>query len=164
MRFHLFPFRTEKLSSLAPMVLHLLWESRSPPLQGSSKKDDPFLFLLKIVIFALQNILTANNILLERYDFLKGLAMEAYIIENESILKLDDVNFADPRVIDFKIALKEGCFGHLFQVFEHEQRLYEIHFRRGGVNNRGPTMGASIHTDRFRMTIRPRPPDGRSRR
>ena len=28
--FHLFPFRTEKLSPLAPMVLHL-WESRSPP-------------------------------------------------------------------------------------------------------------------------------------
>ena len=28
---HLLPYRTEKLSPLAPMVLHLLWESRSPP-------------------------------------------------------------------------------------------------------------------------------------
>ena len=27
-RSHLFPFRTEKLSSLTPMVLQFLWESR----------------------------------------------------------------------------------------------------------------------------------------
>ena len=30
-RSHLFPFRTEKLSSIAPMVLPPGWESRSPP-------------------------------------------------------------------------------------------------------------------------------------
>src|SRR5574344_3055338 len=29
--FHLFPFRTEKLSPAAPMVLPAKWESRSPP-------------------------------------------------------------------------------------------------------------------------------------
>lgn len=29
--FHLFPFRTEKLSPPAPMVLQFLWESRSLP-------------------------------------------------------------------------------------------------------------------------------------
>ena len=28
---HLFPFRTEKLSLIAPMVLRHKWESRSPP-------------------------------------------------------------------------------------------------------------------------------------
>ncbi len=30
--FHLFPFRTEKLSLSAPMVLRFLWESRSLPI------------------------------------------------------------------------------------------------------------------------------------
>ena len=34
--------------------------------------------------------------------------MEAYLIENEDILKLDSENFADVTVLDVEIALKEG--------------------------------------------------------
>ena len=33
--------------------------------------------------------ITANNIELKEYPFLKELAMEAYLMENEDILKLD---------------------------------------------------------------------------
>ena len=51
---------------------------------------------------------TANNITLTPYPFKKELAMEAYLIENEEILALDDDNFADVSVLDEEIALKKG--------------------------------------------------------
>lgn len=51
---------------------------------------------------------TANNILLEAYPFIKELAMEAYIMENELVLKLDNDNFSMPEVVDVEIALKKG--------------------------------------------------------
>lgn len=52
--------------------------------------------------------ITANNIELEDYPFLRELAMEAYLIENENILKLDNQNFSETSVIDAEIALKKG--------------------------------------------------------
>lgn len=52
--------------------------------------------------------ITANNIELKEYPFLKELAMEAYLMENEDILKLDTDNFADVNVLDAEIALKSG--------------------------------------------------------
>ncbi|MEX0609274.1 MAG: hypothetical protein WD016_11815 [Balneolaceae bacterium] len=52
--------------------------------------------------------ITANNIELKDYPFLKELAMEAYLMENEDILKLDTDNFADVTVLDAEIALKSG--------------------------------------------------------
>lgn len=52
--------------------------------------------------------ITANNIALEEYPYTKELAMEAYVIENESILRLDNDNFSDPSVIDAEIALCRG--------------------------------------------------------
>jgi hypothetical protein len=52
--------------------------------------------------------ITANNIELKEYPFLKELAMEAYLMENEDILKLDTDNFADVTVLDAEIALKGG--------------------------------------------------------
>ena len=52
--------------------------------------------------------ITANNIELTEYPFLKELAMEAYLIENEGVLKLDNVNFSSPTVLDAEIALKRG--------------------------------------------------------
>lgn len=52
--------------------------------------------------------ITANNIELKEYPFLKELAMEAYLMENEDILKLDTENFADVTVLDAEIALKSG--------------------------------------------------------
>jgi|HubBroStandDraft_3_1064219.scaffolds.fasta_scaffold43419_2 hypothetical protein len=51
---------------------------------------------------------TANNISLKEYPFLKELAMEAYLLENEEILKLDNENFNDVTIIDAEIALKQG--------------------------------------------------------
>lgn len=51
---------------------------------------------------------TANNIELKEYAFWKELAMEAYLIENEEILKLDKENFNDVTVLDAEIALKKG--------------------------------------------------------
>lgn len=52
--------------------------------------------------------ITANNIELKDYPFRRELAMEAYLLENEDILKLDGENFADVTVLDAEIALKEG--------------------------------------------------------
>ncbi len=52
--------------------------------------------------------ITANNIELKEYPFLKELAMEAYLIENEDVLKLDTNNFSDVEVLDAEIALKSG--------------------------------------------------------
>ncbi len=49
--------------------------------------------------------ITANNIVLKPYPFLKELAMEAYLIENQEILKLDDANFAEVWILDAEIAL-----------------------------------------------------------
>ncbi|MCP4053100.1 MAG: hypothetical protein GY739_08535 [Mesoflavibacter sp.] len=52
--------------------------------------------------------ITANNIELKEYPFLKELAMEAYLLENEEVLKLDNDNFSDVTVLDAEIALKSG--------------------------------------------------------
>lgn len=52
--------------------------------------------------------ITANNISLKPYPFWKELAMEAYLLENEDILKLDDQNFSEVTVLDAEIALKKG--------------------------------------------------------
>lgn len=52
--------------------------------------------------------ITANNIELKEYPFLKELAMEAYLMENEDILKLDAENFAEVNVLDAEIALELG--------------------------------------------------------
>lgn len=51
---------------------------------------------------------TANNIELTPYPFKKELAMEAYLIENEDILTLDNENFTEVAVLDEEIALKNG--------------------------------------------------------
>lgn len=52
--------------------------------------------------------ITANNLVLKDYPFLKELAMEAYLLENEDILKLDKESFNDVTVLDAEIAIKQG--------------------------------------------------------
>jgi hypothetical protein len=52
--------------------------------------------------------ITANNIELNEYPFWKELAMEAYLLENEEILKLDKQNFSEVTILDAEIALKKG--------------------------------------------------------
>ncbi|WP_339926106.1 hypothetical protein [uncultured Cyclobacterium sp.] len=51
---------------------------------------------------------TANSISMKPYPFWKELAMEAYFLENEDILKLDEQNFSEVEVLDAEIALKSG--------------------------------------------------------
>lgn len=51
---------------------------------------------------------TANNVELTPYPFKRELAMEAYLIENEEILSLDNENFTEVAVLDEEIALKKG--------------------------------------------------------
>jgi hypothetical protein len=52
--------------------------------------------------------ITANGITLKEFPFIKELAMEAYLLENEDILKLDETNFDSVSVLDEEIALKKG--------------------------------------------------------
>ncbi len=51
---------------------------------------------------------TANDIVLNEMPFLRELSMEAYLVENENILKLDDDNFSDVSIIDVELSLKQG--------------------------------------------------------
>ena len=51
---------------------------------------------------------TANNIRFSPYPFIRELSMEAYLIENESVLLLDDENFSDIEIIDVELSLKHG--------------------------------------------------------
>ena len=52
--------------------------------------------------------ITANNIQLKEYPFLKELAMEAYLMENGDILNLDREDFSSVEILDAEIALKSG--------------------------------------------------------
>jgi len=52
--------------------------------------------------------ITANNILITSYPFIKELAMEAYLMENEDILILDNDEYNDVQVLDAEISLKGG--------------------------------------------------------
>lgn len=45
--------------------------------------------------------LTANNIKLMQYNFLRELSMEAYLIENKNVLILDNDNFSDIGVASY---------------------------------------------------------------
>ncbi len=56
---------------------------------------------------------TANYYTLKQFPFKRELAMEAYLIENEAILRLDinDDDFSEVSVLDAEIALKEGRKG-----------------------------------------------------
>ncbi|MEB2786379.1 hypothetical protein U3A59_17170 [Algoriphagus sp. E1-3-M2] len=49
---------------------------------------------------------TANSISMKPYPFWKELAMEAYLLENEDILKLDEQNFSKMEVSDEAQMLK----------------------------------------------------------
>lgn len=51
---------------------------------------------------------TANDIALRPLPFLRELSMESYLVENESILKLDEGEFADVSIIDVELTLKNG--------------------------------------------------------
>ena len=52
--------------------------------------------------------ITANNIKIDPYPFLKEIAMEAYLIENVSALSLESVGFDEVTIIDNEITLKDG--------------------------------------------------------
>ena len=51
---------------------------------------------------------TANNIQLEPFPFRRELSMESYLIENESILGLDNDIFSEVEIIEAELTLKEG--------------------------------------------------------
>lgn len=52
--------------------------------------------------------LTANDVHLTSFPFKRELAMEAYLIENESVLALDDDTFSDIEIVDAELTLKQG--------------------------------------------------------
>lgn len=55
---------------------------------------------------------TANDIKLEPFPFRRELSMESYLIENESVLSLDNDIFSDVEIIETELALKEGRQGN----------------------------------------------------
>lgn len=61
---------------------------------------------------------TANNIELKPYPFKKELAMEAYLIENEEILSLDNDNFNEVVVLDEEIYNNWGHKRHYIKPAE----------------------------------------------
>jgi len=52
--------------------------------------------------------LTANDIQLTPFPFLRELSMEAYIIENEGVLCLEDENFSSVEIVEAELSIKGG--------------------------------------------------------
>lgn len=52
--------------------------------------------------------LTANEVQLTQFPFKRELSMEAYLVENESILALDNDVFSDVVIIQEELTLKQG--------------------------------------------------------
>ncbi len=52
--------------------------------------------------------ITANDVQLEAFPFKRELSMEAYLIDNERVLALDDDVFSNVEVIDAEVPLKRG--------------------------------------------------------
>lgn len=52
--------------------------------------------------------LTANDIRLEPFPFRRELSMEAYLIENEGVLSLDDDVFSNVEIVEAELTLKQG--------------------------------------------------------
>ena len=52
--------------------------------------------------------LTANDVRLEPFPFRRELSMEAYLIENESVLGLDDDVFSAVEIVEAELSLKDG--------------------------------------------------------
>jgi hypothetical protein len=52
--------------------------------------------------------LTANDVRLEPFPFKRELSMEAYLIDNASVLALDDEVFTSVEIIDAELSLKQG--------------------------------------------------------
>ena len=52
--------------------------------------------------------LTANDVRLEPFPFRRELSMEAYLIENESVLGLDEDVFSAVEIVEAELSLKDG--------------------------------------------------------
>ncbi len=52
--------------------------------------------------------LTMNDVQLEEFPFKRELSMEAYLIENEGVLKLDSDTFSDVSIVVDELTLKQG--------------------------------------------------------
>ena len=52
--------------------------------------------------------ITANDVQLEAFPFKRELSMEAYLIDNEQVLALDDDVFTNVEVIDAEVPLEQG--------------------------------------------------------
>ena len=52
--------------------------------------------------------LTANDVRLEPFPFKRELSMEAYLIDNEGVLALDDDVFTNVEIVEAELSLKQG--------------------------------------------------------
>src|ERR1022692_3961217 len=51
---------------------------------------------------------TANSILLKAMPFIRELSMEAYLIENEAVLRLNDDDLSEAQIIASELPIVEG--------------------------------------------------------
>lgn len=51
---------------------------------------------------------SAGRFLLDRFDFERELAMEAYIFENPKVLSLDEDDFGEVSILDYELPVKDG--------------------------------------------------------
>lgn len=52
--------------------------------------------------------LTVNSIKLENFEFFRELAMQAYLIENQEIITLDDDDLSQFEILDIEVPIPEG--------------------------------------------------------
>jgi hypothetical protein len=131
---HLLPFRTEKLSPLAPMVLQL-WESRSSPNFSKPRTDDRgFFFILVLpmfrnnILFLALSFLTCASLLAQEEDVPKPVLDTSRILREyqlNSITKKADSVLFDTTMQEFhtynpiyKYSFSNEFLGNTGQAFQ----------------------------------------------
>ena len=52
--------------------------------------------------------LTANDVYLEPFPLKRELSMEAYLVENERVLQLDNDTFGSVEIVETELTMKQG--------------------------------------------------------
>jgi len=76
--------------------------------------------------------LTANNIKLQEMPLIRELSMEAYLIENEDVLSLDEENLSDVEIIDSELTISNGRIDLL--ALYNQETLGIIELKLGELN------------------------------
>ena len=93
---------------------------------------------------------TANEEKIEEFAFKRELTMEAYLIENEGVLALDDDIFSDVSFYDEEVAIQGGGFDRYMQQKATKSAI-KNEADNGLKNNRGTVAMARTRSEERRV-------------